>query len=158
MLTHLNEQGHIHQVDVSGKPVTLRTATAEASVRMRPETLAKIQAGGHPKGDVFATVRLAGIQAAKRTDELIPLCHSLPLEGTELEILPDASGGKVNIRATCTVQARTGVEMEAMTAVSVAALTLYDMCKSMDRGMQIDGVRLLEKSGGRSGHWKAGDS
>lgn len=156
-LTHLDEQGSVRQVDVSAKPATLREALAEAEVRMRPETLALIGSGGHPKGDVFAVTRIAGIQAAKRTDELIPLCHGLPLEGVEIDIEPDPDAARVRIRARCRVTARTGVEMEALTAASVAALTLYDMCKSVDRGMEIVHVRLLEKSGGRSGAWKRGE-
>ncbi len=156
-LTHLDEQGRVRQVDVSAKPETLREAVAEAEVRMRAETLELIEAGGHPKGDVFAVTRIAGIQAAKRTDELIPLCHGLPLEGVEIEIHTDRAAARVRIRARCRVTARTGVEMEALTAASVAALTLYDMCKSVDRGMEIAHVRLLEKSGGRSGTWKRGE-
>jgi cyclic pyranopterin phosphate synthase len=138
-------------VDVSAKAVTRREAIAEAHVRMRPETLKQIVAGAMPKGDVFAVARLAGVMAAKRTHELVPLCHPLPITSVALELMPERSG--VRIESRVTVDGKTGVEMEALTAVSVAALTLYDMCKAVDRGMTIDGVALLEKRGGRSGVW-----
>ena len=138
-------------VDVSSKPVTRREAIAEAHVRMQPSTRERIVAGAMPKGDVFAVARLAGIMAAKRTHELVPLCHPLPITSIEVELTP-ARGG-VRIRSRVTVDGKTGVEMEALTAVSVAALALYDMCKAVDRGMTIAGVALVEKRGGRSGLW-----
>ncbi|HET8730188.1 MAG TPA: cyclic pyranopterin monophosphate synthase MoaC [Moraxellaceae bacterium] len=153
-LTHLDEQGAARMVDVGAKAITGRTAVAEARVRMRPDTLALIQAGGMPKGDVFAVARIAGIQAAKKTADLIPLCHPLMLSAVKVELvaeLPDA----VRITATCRLSGQTGVEMEALTAASVAALTLYDMCKAVDKGMVIEQVRLLEKTGGKSGDFHA---
>ncbi|QJD58760.1 cyclic pyranopterin monophosphate synthase MoaC [Pseudomonas sp. gcc21] len=156
MLSHLDAQGHANMVDVTAKSVTAREAVAESLVRMRAETLQLIQSGGHPKGDVFAVARIAGIQAAKRTHELIPLCHPLLLTGIKVELIaeePDA----MRIRARCKLAGQTGVEMEALTAASVAALTLYDMCKAVDRGMVIESTRLLEKLGGKSGHYQAGD-
>lgn len=156
MLSHLDAQGHANMVDVTAKSVTAREAVAESLVRMRAETLQLIQSGGHPKGDVFAVARIAGIQAAKRTHELIPLCHPLLLTGIKVELIaeePDA----VRIRARCKLAGQTGVEMEALTAASVAALTLYDMCKAVDRGMVIESTRLLEKLGGKSGHYQVGD-
>jgi cyclic pyranopterin phosphate synthase len=154
MLTHLDAQGQANMVDVTAKPPTSREATAEARVRMLPATLAMIVEGGHPKGDVFAVARIAGIQAAKKTHELIPLCHPLLLTGIKVELAAEGSDS-VRIQATCKLSGPTGVEMEALTAVSVAALTLYDMCKAVDRGMQIEAVRLLEKSGGASGLYRA---
>ncbi|MFO6066392.1 cyclic pyranopterin monophosphate synthase MoaC, partial [Pseudomonas aeruginosa] len=146
MLTHLDSQGRANMVDVTEKAVTSREATAEAVVRMRPETLQLIQDGGHPKGDVFAVARIAGIQAAKRTHELIPLCHPLLLTSVKLELQAEAPDA-VRIRARCRLAGQTGVEMEALTAASVAALTIYDMCKAVDRGMVIEQVQLLEKLG-----------
>ncbi|MBC7192275.1 cyclic pyranopterin monophosphate synthase MoaC [Marinobacter sp.] len=154
-LTHLNEQGEARMVDVTSKPVTEREAVAAATVRMAPETLAMIVDGEHPKGDVLAVARIAGIMAAKKTHELIPLCHALNLTSVKLELTPGEDGCSVEIQARCKLAARTGVEMEALTAVSIAALTLYDMCKAVDRGMVVEQVRLLEKQGGRSGHWRA---
>jgi cyclic pyranopterin phosphate synthase len=154
-LTHLDEQGRAHMVDVGEKPVTERVATAEALVAMQPETLALIQSGGHKKGDVFAVARIAGIQAAKQCSNLIPLCHPLMLTSVKVELSAEVEASRVRILATCKVAGQTGVEMEALTAASVAALTLYDMCKAVDRGMSIEHVRLLEKAGGRSGHWIA---
>lgn len=156
MLTHLDSQGHANMVDVTDKAVTSREAVAEARVRMRPETLRLIQDGGHPKGDVFAVARIAGIQAAKKTHELIPLCHPLLLTGVKVELAPEGDD-TVHIVARCKLAGQTGVEMEALTAASVAALTLYDMCKAVDRGMTIEQVRLLEKLGGKSGHYRAED-
>ena len=138
-------------VDVSAKPVTTRVAVAEGRVRMRAETLGQIAAGTMPKGDVLAVARIAGILAAKRTPDLIPLCHPLPIASVEVELTAERDA--LRIRARVTVEGRTGVEMEALTAAAVAALTLYDMCKAVDRGMTIDGVRLVEKRGGRSGTW-----
>jgi cyclic pyranopterin phosphate synthase len=140
-------------VDVGDKPVTHRVCIARAEVRMAPETLARIAEGSVPKGDVLATARLAGIQAAKRTDEWIPLCHSLPLDAVDVELVPDGEGSRVLIEARAQAHARTGVEMEALVAVMAAGLTLYDMCKGIDRGMSVEGVRLVSKSGGKSGEW-----
>lgn len=151
-LTHLDENGSARMVEVGDKAVTARSATAQAEVVMQPETLSRIVAGGMPKGDVFACARIAGIMAAKRTHELIPLCHPLPLTGIEVELtaVPPA---RVRVTATARCDWKTGVEMEALTAASVAALTVYDMCKAVDRGMTIERVCLLEKAGGRSGHF-----
>ncbi|NVK42292.1 MAG: cyclic pyranopterin monophosphate synthase MoaC [Oceanospirillaceae bacterium] len=153
-LTHLDEKGHARMVDVSEKAVTHREAVARAEVRMLPETLQLILSGGHKKGDVLAVARIAGIQAAKRTSDLIPLCHPLMLSKVEVELEPVEAESRIDITATCKLAGQTGVEMEALTAASVAALTLYDMCKAVDRGMVIGNVRLLEKQGGKSGHWK----
>lgn len=157
MLTHLDSQGRANMVDVTDKAVTSREAVAEARVRMRPETLRLIQDGGHPKGDVFAVARIAGIQAAKKTHELIPLCHPLLLTSVKVELQADGADA-VRIEARCKLAGQTGVEMEALTAASVAALTLYDMCKAVDKGMTIENVRLLEKLGGKSGHYRAEDA
>lgn len=154
-LTHLDENGHANMVDVSEKQVTFREATAYAEVKMRPETLQMITAGGHKKGDVLAVARIAGIQAAKRTSELIPLCHPLMLSKVAVELEPIAERSVIVITATCKLAGQTGVEMEALTAASVAGLTIYDMCKAVDKGMEISSVKLLEKKGGKSGHWKA---
>lgn len=153
-LTHLDEHGAARMVDVGDKPATSRTATAEARVRMRPETLSMILDGTHAKGDVFAVARIAGIQAAKRTWELIPLCHPLALTSVKVDLAAEGDH-HVSITATCRVSGQTGVEMEALTAASVAALTLYDMCKAVDKGMVIEHVRLLYKEGGKSGVWQA---
>lgn len=142
-------------VDIGAKAVTERSARAEARVRMKRETLDMIVAGGHHKGDVFAVARIAGIQASKRCADLIPLCHPLGLDAVEVELEPVPADPCVKISATCRLHGRTGVEMEALTAVSVAALAVYDMCKAVDKGMVIEGVRLLEKRGGRSGDWSA---
>ena len=153
MLTHLDSQGRANMVDVTDKQVTFREATAEARVRMRPETLDLIQSGGHPKGDVFAVARIAGIQAAKKTADLIPLCHPLALTKVGVEFEWEETG--ISVTATAATTGPTGVEMEALTATSVALLTLYDMAKALDRAMMIGDIRLLEKSGGRSGDWHA---
>ncbi len=153
-LTHVDERGQAHMVDVGEKPITRREAVARGWVVMKSETLALIQAGGLPKGDVLATARIAGIMAAKRTSELIPLCHPLPLDSVTIECRPDEAASAVEITATVRVTARTGAEMEALTAASVTALTIYDMCKAVDRSMHIESVRLLSKSGGRSGTWE----
>ena len=153
-LSHVDEGGAARMVDVSGKEITAREAVAEGHVRMRPEALALIQEGGLPKGDVLAVARVAGIQGAKRTSELVPMCHPLPISGVAIELTP-AGEDQLRIVATVRTEGRTGVEMEALTAVSVAALTVYDMCKAVDRGMRIEGVRLLEKRGGKSGEWRA---
>lgn len=156
MLTHLDAQGHAHMVDVTDKANSFREAVAEARVRMRPQTLQMIVQGEHPKGDVFAVARIAGIQAAKKTSDLIPLCHPLMLTGVKVELTAEGEDA-VRITARCKLTGQTGVEMEALTAASVAALTIYDMCKAVDRGMVIENVRLLEKLGGKSGHFKAED-
>lgn len=155
MLTHLDSQGRANMVDVTDKAVTSREAVAEARVRMRPQTLKMIVDGEHPKGDVFAVARIAGIQAAKKTSDLIPLCHPLMLTSVKVELSADGEDA-VLIRARCKLAGQTGVEMEALTAASIAALTIYDMCKAVDKGMVIDTVRLLEKLGGKSGHYQAG--
>ena len=154
-LTHLNEKGEAHMVDVGQKSETEREARAEAIVRMLPETLSMIIEGKHKKGDVFAVVRIAGIQAAKKCWDLIPLCHPLMLTSIKLMIEPNEAESTVRIETVCRVGGKTGVEMEALTAASIAALTLYDMCKAVDKGMVIEQVRLLEKQGGKSGHWVA---
>src|SRR5436190_20863920 len=157
-LTHLDESGAARMVDVGAKPETARRAVARAIVRMAPETAAAVAAGDAPKGDVLGTARIAGIQAAKRTGELIPLCHPLALDHVDIEADVDAVAGTVTITAEARVTARTGVEMEAMTAAGVAALTVYDMVKGLERGVEIAEVCLLEKSGGRSGTWRRGDA
>jgi cyclic pyranopterin phosphate synthase len=149
--SHLDEEGAPRMVDVGAKPVTARRAVAAAIVRMRPEVLAALLDAGGPKGDAFVTARLAGIGAAKRTSDLIPLCHPLPLDLVEVTLFPDASDGTVRITAEARATARTGVEMEALTAATIAALTLYDMAKALQRDIVIERVELLEKSGGRSG-------
>jgi cyclic pyranopterin phosphate synthase len=156
-LTHLDEHGTARMVDVGDKPATDRRAVARAIVRMSPATAAKVRAGDAPKGDVLGTARIAGIMAAKRTGELIPLCHPLGLDHIDIEADVDPAAGTVTLTAEARVTARTGVEMEAMTAVSVAALTVYDMVKGLERGVAITSVALLEKSGGRSGTWTRGD-
>jgi cyclic pyranopterin phosphate synthase len=153
-LTHLDEQGTARMVDVGDKPATDRRAVARAIVRMSPETAAKVRAGDAPKGDVLGTARIAGVLAAKRTGELIPLCHPLGLDHVDVDAEVDAAAGTVTLTAEARVTARTGVEMEAMTAVSVAALTVYDMVKGIERGVEIAEVVLVEKSGGRSGTWR----
>jgi cyclic pyranopterin monophosphate synthase len=154
-LSHLDKAGAAHMVDVSTKAVTARTAVAEGAVVMAPETLRTILAGDAKKGDVIGTARIAGIMAAKRTHELIPLCHPLGLTKVAVEIEADDDLPGLRVRATAKVAGQTGVEMEALTAVSVACLTIYDMAKAVDRGMAITGIHLLEKRGGRSGTWKA---
>jgi cyclic pyranopterin phosphate synthase len=150
-LTHLDEQGRATMVDVGAKTDTLREAIARGVVRMEPATLGMITSGTAPKGDVLATARIAGIMAAKRTSELIPLCHPLMLSRVAVEITADPVASMLQIEATVRTTGKTGVEMEALTAVSVAALTIYDMCKAVDRGMRITDIRLAEKRGGRSG-------
>lgn len=154
-LTHLDSQGHAHMVDVSEKDITTRVAHAEAFVEMMPETLALITQGKHKKGDVLAVARIAGIQAAKKCSDLIPLCHPLMLTKVGVDLIPEVEFNRVRIRTMCKLNGRTGVEMEALCAASVAALTLYDMCKAVDRGMTINGLRVMEKQGGKSGHWLA---
>lgn len=150
-LSHLDEQGHARMVDVSGKDETAREATAEASVFMQPATLALILEGGGAKGDVFTVAQVAGVMAAKRTSDLIPLCHPLPLTRVELAFVPDTATSSVTVRGTVRTTAKTGVEMEALCAVAVASLTIYDMCKAADRGMRVDGLRVTHKAGGKSG-------
>ena len=152
-LTHFDEAGHAAMVDVSGKPETVREATARARVVMQPDTLAMILGGAAKKGDVFAVARLAGIMGAKRTADLIPLCHPLPISAVSIDLAPDGADGVV-ITAIVRTTGRTGVEMEALTAASVAALTVYDMCKAVDRGMRVEGLRVIAKSGGKSGDFR----
>ncbi len=154
-LTHLDAQGQAQMVDVSDKFPTIRQAVAAAKVRMLPETFAAIQAGNAPKGDVLATARLAGIMAAKQTANLIPLCHPLPLQKIEVTITPDPQLPGYQIQAIVKTKAETGVEMEALTAVSVAALTLYDMAKALEKSIQIVEIRLLSKTGGKSGEYSS---
>lgn len=157
-LTHFDPQGQAHMVDVSAKAETHRIARARGSIRMQPATLALIAAGSAAKGDVIGIARIAAIQAAKRTAELIPLCHPLPLTRVAVEFQIDAAGHAVHCTAQAETFGRTGVEMEALTAVQVGLLTVYDMCKAADRGMVMGDIRLLEKSGGKSGEWKAAAS
>jgi cyclic pyranopterin phosphate synthase len=154
-LTHLDAKGRASMVDVSAKSETERTATARSSVLMRPETLALVADGALKKGDVLAVARLAGIMAAKRTAELVPLCHPLALSHIAVVLTLDRKRSAVNIEASCKLRGRTGVEMEALTAVSVAALTVYDMCKAVDRTMRITDIRLTRKTGGKSGSFEA---
>ena len=154
-LTHLNERGEAHMVDVSAKSETERVAVAEGFVSLQAETLRLIEEGGAKKGDVLATARIAGIMAAKRTHELIPLCHPLALTKVTVDFEPMADPAGVRVEAMAKVTGKTGVEMEAMTAVSVACLTIYDMVKAVDRGVSFSGIRLIEKSGGKSGHFRA---
>ena len=154
-LTHLDAEGNAHMVDVSDKSVTSRSATAKAVVVMLPETLTLILEGKAKKGDVIATARIAGILAAKKTHELIPLCHPLMITKITVDFAPDTVSSTIEVIATVKVEGKTGVEMEALTACSVACLTLYDMCKAVDRGMTITNLRLVEKSGGKSGHFTA---
>jgi len=152
-LTHLDEEGTARMVDVGAKEATPRRAVARAIVRMSPETAARVAAGDAPKGDVLGVARIAGIQAAKRTGDLIPLCHPIGLDHVDIDAQLDVGAGTVTLTATAAVTARTGVEMEAMTAAAIAALTIYDMVKGLERGVTIEAVELLRKSGGRSGDW-----
>jgi cyclic pyranopterin monophosphate synthase len=154
--THFDDKGDAVMVDVSEKDVTSRTATAMGSVFMEAETLALITSHGVAKGDVLSVARLAGIMGAKRTPDLIPLCHPLALSSVKVELTCDPERNAVDISATCKLNGRTGVEMEALTAVGIAALTVYDMCKAVDRGMRISDIRLLHKAGGKSGEWRGG--
>lgn len=153
--THINNNGEANMVDVSAKQDTVREARAEVFVTLSPKTLAMIMSGNHHKGDVFATARIAGIQAAKRTWELIPLCHPLLLSKVEVNLTALPESNQVRIESLCKLSGKTGVEMEALTAASVAALTIYDMCKAVQKDMVISNLRLLEKSGGKSGYFKA---
>jgi len=156
-LTHLDERGQARMVDVGGKPETARSATATGRIRMSAQALAAVRDGSGPKGDVLAVARVAGIMAAKKTGELIPLCHPLALDAVTIEFaFEDADDhGAVRVTARASLTGRTGVEMEALTAASLALLTIYDMAKALDKGMVIEGVRLLEKTGGKSGDWRA---
>lgn len=153
-LTHFNTRGEAHMVDVGDKTQTHRIAVCEGNISMQPETLQKILQGDHKKGDVLGIARIAGIMAAKKTSDLIPLCHPLMLSHVDIEFTPDPV--KSQIDCTCRVETRgqTGVEMEALTAIQIALLTIYDMCKAVDRGMTMSNIRLIEKSGGKSGHWQ----
>jgi cyclic pyranopterin phosphate synthase len=157
LLTHLDEDGRARMVDVGAKPATARVAVARAIVRMSPRTAAAVAAGDAPKGDVVSTARLAAIQAAKRTDEWIPLAHTLPLDSVDVDVDVDPEAGAVILTATARVTARTGVEMEAMVAAAAGALCVYDMVKGIERGVVVERVELLEKSGGRSGTWRRDD-
>ncbi len=156
-LTHLDEKGDAHMVDVSDKDVTERVAVAEGYVVMKPETLELIETGGAKKGDVLAAARIAGIMAAKRTHELVPLCHPLMISAVSVEFERSDAPAGLRVEASVKVGGKTGVEMEALTAVSVACLTIYDMVKAVDRSMHFTGIRLIEKRGGRSGHYRADD-
>ena len=150
-LTHINDKGDATMVDVTAKDITRREARAAGSIFMEPETLALIESGGVKKGDVLSVARIAGIMAAKKTHELVPLCHPLALTGIDVDFEFDQENSAVHIEAACKLKGRTGVEMEALAAVSVAALTIYDMCKAADRGMRITDIRVIHKSGGESG-------
>ena len=154
-LTHFNARGEAHMVDVGEKAHTHRVAVAGGGIRMNPGTLQLITSGGHKKGDVLGIARVAGIMAAKKTAELVPLCHPIALTRVDVRLEPDAGACRVDCIGTAETVGPTGVEMEALCAVQVALLTIYDMCKAVDRGMVIDDVRLLEKRGGRSGHWRS---
>ena len=152
-LTHFNEQGQAHMVDVGGKQSTRRVAVTSGIIRMLPETLELILAGTHKKGDVLGIARIAGIMAAKKTSDLVPLCHPLAITNVNIDLQPDTEASTIRCIATVQTRGQTGVEMEALCAAQVALLTIYDMCKAVDRGMIIDQVQLEEKSGGKSGHW-----
>ncbi len=154
-LSHIDEAGQAQMVDVTEKPQTSREARASAIVNMNAEAMAQLVAGNNKKGDVLGVARIAGIQAAKKCSDLIPLCHPLALTAVEVHIEPNEAENSLYLEAVCRLDGKTGVEMEALTAVSVAALTVYDMCKAVDRGMRIDGVQVLEKKGGKTGHWLA---
>ena len=153
-LTHFNQQGEVHMVDIGDKPVSHRAAVAEGTIHMQPETLDLILQGKHKKGDVLGIARTAGIMAAKKTANLIPLCHPISLTHIEIELEPDKNNNTIYCRVNAEARDQTGVEMEALTAVQITLLTIYDMCKAVDRGMSINNVQLLEKSGGKSGYWK----
>ncbi|WP_019529109.1 cyclic pyranopterin monophosphate synthase MoaC [Dasania marina] len=154
-LTHLNDAGQAEMVDVTAKSMTERVAVAEATVTMQPATLKLIMEGGHKKGDVFTVAKIAGVQAAKQCANLIPLCHPLMLTSIKVDLQADEANSRVIIQSRCKLAGQTGVEMEALTAASVAALTIYDMCKAVDKDMVIGDIRVLEKRGGKSGHWQA---
>jgi len=154
-LTHFNDAGDVHMVDVGQKAVTARVAVVQGYISMLPETLALITQGKHKKGDVLGIARIAGIMASKRTADLIPLCHPLPITHVSVDLLPDTDHSRVICRTQVETKGQTGVEMEALCAAQIALLTIYDMCKAVDRGMVIKDLRLLEKKGGKSGHWQA---
>ena len=154
-LTHFDETGAAHMVDVGEKAITRRTAVAEGHIEMRAETLAMVMAGTHKKGDVLGIARIAGIMASKKTAELIPLCHPIALTQVSVELHPHPADHRIHCVATARTTGQTGVEMEALTAVQIALLTIYDMCKAVDRGMTMQGIRLLEKTGGKTGDWSA---
>ncbi|KAF3982537.1 MAG: cyclic pyranopterin monophosphate synthase MoaC [Methylococcales symbiont of Hymedesmia sp. n. MRB-2018] len=153
-LTHFNQSGEAYMVDVGEKAITQRTAITEGFIEMLPETLELISQGQHKKGDVLGIARIAGIMASKKTAELIPLCHSIPITQVEIQLSADDKNNRVHCQTTVKTNAQTGVEMEALNATQVALLTIYDMCKAVDRGMVIQSVQLLEKEGGKSGHWQ----
>lgn len=157
-LTHFNAKGEAHMVDVGEKDITHRIAVAEGAIYMQPETLSRIRRGDHKKGDVLGIARIAGIMGAKRTADLIPLCHPIPLTHVEVDFELDDKNSLVRATARTETRSRTGVEMEALAAVQTALLTIYDMCKAIDRGMRMSGIQLLSKSGGRSGDWRREDS
>ncbi|MCJ8322204.1 MAG: cyclic pyranopterin monophosphate synthase MoaC [Colwellia sp.] len=154
-LSHLNQQGEANMVDVTEKAMSSRTATAQGFIKMTAETLALITTGKHKKGDVFAVARIAGIQAAKKCSDLIPLCHPLMLTKVQVDFETDANNNQIKVISLCRLTGQTGVEMEALTAVSIACLTLFDMCKAADPAMEIHGIKVLTKEGGKSGHWQA---
>lgn len=153
-LTHFNAQGQAHMVDVGNKSTTHRVAVAEGRIEMQPDTLAKVLQGNHKKGDVLGIARIAGIMAAKKTADLIPLCHPLALTRVDIALTPLAEANAIHCRATVETHGQTGVEMEALTAVQISLLTIYDMCKAVDKGMSMEGICLLQKIGGKSGNWK----
>ena len=153
-LTHFNQSGEAHMVDVGKKAITQRTAITEGYIEMQAETLALISKGQHKKGDVLGIARIAGIMASKKTADLIPLCHPLPLTHVEIKLTAETDNNRIHCQTTVKTNGQTGVEMEALTATQVALLTIYDMCKAVDRGMVIQSVQLLEKDGGKSGHWQ----
>ncbi len=153
-LTHFNQAGEAHMVDVGGKAITQRVAVTEGFIQMQPETLKLIIDGGHKKGDVLAIARIAGIMGSKKTAELIPLCHPLPITHVDIAFSHDLEKNHIRCQATVKTNGQTGVEMEALTATTCALLTIYDMCKAVDRGMSIQAVQLMEKDGGKSGHWQ----
>jgi len=155
--SHFNASGEVHMVDVGEKVITQRTAITEGYIEMQPETLQLIINGEHKKGDVLAVARIAGIMATKKTAELIPLCHPLPLTYVEIKLTPETHNHRVRCQTTVKTNGQTGVEMEALTATACALLTIYDMCKGVDRGMVIQAIQLLEKTGGKSGHWQRDD-
>lgn len=153
-LTHFNQAGEAHMVDVGGKATTDRVAIAEGTIVMLPETFNLVEQGGHKKGDVLGIARIAGIMAAKKTADLVPLCHPLALTKVSVDFVLDSETASIHCRATVGTSGQTGVEMEALTAVQVTLLTIYDMCKAVDKGMTMTNIRLLEKAGGKSGHWQ----
>ena len=153
-LTHFNQSGEAHMVDVGEKAITQRTAITEGYIEMRPETLKLIIDGGHKKGDVLGIARIAGIMACKKTADLVPLCHPLPLTHVEIKLSAEIDNSRIRCQTTVKTNGQTGVEMEALNATQIALLTIYDMCKAVDRGMVIQSVRLLEKDGGKSGRWR----